>query len=134
MDTKLVIIGTVHSSIKNRASAPKMESEQGAVRARIEIVSEYAEGLDSLKPGSKLEIFTWFHKSDRDVLKVHPRGKEESPLRGVFTTRSPNRPNPIGLHRVTLVEIEEPLTLVVEPLEAIDGTPIIDIKPQLKGA
>jgi tRNA-Thr(GGU) m(6)t(6)A37 methyltransferase TsaA len=132
MNKELVIIGTIRSSITDRENAPKMESEPGAVRARIEIDPQYADGLDTMKPGSKLEIFTWFHLSDRKPLKVHPRGKENNPLRGVFTTRSPNRPNPIGLHRVTLVDIEEPLTLVVEPLEAIDGTPVIDIKPGLK--
>ena len=131
MDKELVIIGIIHSSIKNRAEAPKMESEPGAVQARIEMDPQYADGLDSLNPGAKLEIFTWFHQSDRKALKVHPRGNINNPMRGVFTTRSPNRPNPIGLHRVTLVAIEKPLTLVVEPLEAIDGTPVIDIKPQL---
>lgn len=132
MDKELVIIGTVHSSIKDRADAPKMESEAGAVRARIQMNPQYADGLYTLKPGAKLEIFTWFHLSDRKALQVHPRGNLSSPLRGVFTTRSPNRPNPIGLHRVTLVAVEEPLTLVVEPLEAIDGTPVIDIKPALR--
>ena len=80
-----------------------------------------------------MEIFPGFPQSDPDVLMVHPRGNKDVPKRGVFTTRSPARPNPIGLHRVTLVAIEEPLTLVVEPLEAIDGTPIIDIKPKPKG-
>lgn len=132
MDTKLAIIGTIHSDIKDLASAPKMEDEAGAVRARITIDPAYAEALDGLEPGAKLELFTWFHKSDRSVMKVHPRGIKERPLRGVFATRSPDRPNPIGLHRVTLVAVEEPLTLVVEPLEAIDGTPVIDIKPKPK--
>lgn len=133
MDKELVFIGTVRSSIKEIGAAPKMEDEDGAVRARIEMNPAYAEGLDGLEPGAQLELFTWFHKSDRSVLKVHPRGIKERPKRGVFATRSPARPNPIGLHRVTLVAIEEPLTLVVEPLEAIDGTPIIDIKPKPKG-
>jgi L-fuculose-phosphate aldolase len=130
MDKELVIIGTVQSAIKDLDSAPKMETEPGAVRARIVMDPAYAEAMDGLEPGAKLELFTWFHKSDRTVLKVHPRGNEKNPLRGVFATRSPARPNPIGLHRVTLVAMEEPLTLVVEPLEAIDGTPIIDIKPK----
>jgi L-fuculose-phosphate aldolase len=130
MDKELVIIGTVHSEIKDIDSAPKMETEAGAVRARIVMNPAYAEAMDGLEPGDRLELFTWFHKSDRTVLKVHPRGVKDRPLRGVFATRSPARPNPIGLHRVTLVAIEEPLTLVVEPLEAIDGTPIIDIKPK----
>jgi len=129
MDKELVIIGTIQSEIKDLASAPKMEDEAGAVRARIVMDSAYAEAMDGLKPGAKLELFTWFHKSDRTVLKVHPRGNKNTPVRGVFSTRSPARPNPIGLHRVTLVAIEDPLTLVVEPLEAINGTPIIDIKP-----
>lgn len=130
MDMQLLVIGTIRSEITDTASAPKMEDKPGAVRARIEIDPRYAEGLDSLEPGAELELFTWFHKSDRTALKVHPMGDMNRPMRGVFTTRSPNRPNPIGLHRVTLVDIEEPLTLVVETLEAIDGTPVIDIKPK----
>ena len=109
-----------------------MEDEPGAVRARLELDPKYLDGLDSMKPGCELELFTWLHKADRTVLKVHPRGNIKNPRRGVFTTRSPARPNPIGLHRVTLVAIEEPATLIVEPLEAIDGTPIIDIKPKPK--
>lgn len=133
MDKELVIIGTIRSTIKDLGTAPKMEDEPGAVQARIELDPAYAEGLDSMTPGAQFELFTWFHKAKRDVLKVHPRGKENLPKRGVFTTRSPFRPNPIGLHRVTLVAIEEPLTLIVEPLEAIDGTPVIDIKPKPKG-
>jgi L-fuculose-phosphate aldolase len=130
MDKELVIIGTIQSEIKDLDSAPKMEDEPGAVRARIVMDPAYAEAMDGLEPGAKLELFTWFHKSDRTVLKVHPRGNMNNPVRGVFSTRSPARPNPIGLHRVTLVAIEAPLTLVVEPLEAIDGTPVIDIKPK----
>ncbi|BDQ32536.1 tRNA (N6-threonylcarbamoyladenosine(37)-N6)-methyltransferase TrmO [Pseudodesulfovibrio portus] len=132
MDNQLVFIGTIRSSIKDITTAPKMETEPGAVRARIELDPKYAQGLDSMKPGDKLEIFTWFHKADRDVLMVHPRGNKNVPRRGVFSTRSPARPNPIGLHRVTLVALEG-LTLDVEPLEAIDGTPVIDIKPKPKG-
>ncbi|QGY41286.1 tRNA (N6-threonylcarbamoyladenosine(37)-N6)-methyltransferase TrmO [Pseudodesulfovibrio cashew] len=131
MDRELVIIGTIRSSIKDLENAPKMEDEPGAVRAQIEIDPAYAEGLDTMKPGAQLELFTWFHKAERDVLKVHPRGNKNNALRGVFTTRSPFRPNPIGLHRVTLVDIDG-TTLTVEPLEAIDGTPVIDIKPKPK--
>lgn len=131
MDRELIIIGYIRSSITDIHDAPKMEDEPGAVRAQIELEPDYQEGLDSMKPGAELELFTWFHKADRDVLKVHPRGKEDRPKRGVFTTRSPFRPNPIGLHRVTLIDIDG-CTLTVEPLEAIDGTPIIDIKPKPK--
>ncbi len=128
MDRELVFIGTVRSSIKDLHNAPKMEDEPGAVRARIELDPTYVDGLDEMRVGAELELFTWFHKADRSVLNVHPRGDKSRPQRGVFSTRSPFRPNPIGLHRVTLVEFDGPTTLIVEPLEAIDGTPVIDIK------
>lgn len=131
MDKELVFIGHIRSAITDLATAPKMEDEPGAVRAYIDLDPTYFDGLDSMTPGSELELFTWFHKADRNVLKVHPRGNMDRPMRGVFTTRSPARPNPIGLHRVTLVEIKG-TTLSVEPLEAIDGTPVIDIKPKPK--
>lgn len=131
MDKELVIIGYVRSSITDWRKAPKMEDEPGAVRAVIELEPTYAKGLDQMQLGAELELFTWLHKADRSVLKVHPRGKEDRPKRGVFTTRSPFRPNPIGLHRVTLIALEG-TTLTVEPLEVIDGTPIIDIKPKPK--
>ena len=130
MKPELTIIGYIRSSIKTRSDAPKMEDEPGAVQARIELNPAYADGLHTMRPGAELDLLTWFHKSSRDALKVHPRGNLNAPIRGVFTTRSPNRPNPIGLHQVTVVAIEEPATLIVEPLEAIDGTPVIDIKPR----
>lgn len=132
MDRELVIIGTIRSSITDLKTAPKMEDEPGAVQARIELESAYVDGLDAMEKGAQLDILTWFHKANRDVLKVHPRGKEDRPKRGVFTTRSPFRPNPIGVHQVTLVDFDGPTTLIVEPLEAIDGTPVIDIKPRKK--
>lgn len=128
MDRELKIIGVIHSSITDLETAPKMEHESGAVKARIEIDPAFREGLDSLKVGARIELFTWFHKAQRDVLSVHPRGDMSRPQRGVFTTRSPFRPNPIGLHRVTVVSING-LNIEVEPLEAINGTPVIDIKP-----
>lgn len=133
MDRELVIIGYVRSELTDVDAAPKMEDEPGAVRARIELDPAYLEGLDSMETGCELELFTWLHKADRSVLKVHPRSNTSHPKRGVFSTRSPARPNPIGLHRVTLIDLESPSTLVVEPLEVIDGTPIIDIKPKPKG-
>lgn len=132
MNLELVIIGTIKSSITNWRNAPKMEDEPGAVQARIEIDPDYAVGLDQMQIGAELDLLTWLHEADRSVLKVHPRGKEDRPPRGVFTTRSPFRPNPIGLHQVTLVGIENETTLIVEPLEAIDGTPVVDIKPRKK--
>lgn len=82
-------------------------------------------------PGDEIILITWFHQSKRDVLTVHPRGDKNSALTGVFTTRSPDRPNPSGLHKVTVLEING-TSLKVGPLEAIDGTPVVDIKPVLK--
>ncbi len=130
MDRELVFIGHIRSTITDLKSAPKMENERGAVRAEIEINPAYLVGLDNMKVGSSLEIFTWLHKADRSILKVHPRGDKNRPRRGVFSTHSPARPNPIGVHRVTLVALEG-TTLTVESLEAIDGTPVIDIKSAL---
>lgn len=129
MDMHLRRIGTIQSTIKTRENAPKMETEEGAVRAEIVIEPEYAEAMRDLKPGNKIELFTWFHLSDRSVQKCHPRGDKSRPQRGIFDTRSPDRPNPIGLHRVTIVSVDG-MVLTVEPLEALDGTPVIDIKPQ----
>jgi tRNA-Thr(GGU) m(6)t(6)A37 methyltransferase TsaA len=98
----------------------------------VEIDSAFAEGLDGITPGCEVILLTWFHKARRNVLKLHPRDNPENPLRGVFTTRSSNRPNPVGLHRVEVLEIDIQGRLRVRPLEALDGTPIIDIKPILR--
>jgi tRNA-Thr(GGU) m(6)t(6)A37 methyltransferase TsaA len=97
----------------------------------LEIDPAFTEGLDGITPGRELVVLTWFHEAQRNILKVHPRGNPANPLRGVFATRSPDRPNPIGLHRVTVIEVEERGRLRVGPLEVLDGTPIIDIKPVL---
>ncbi|SOB57756.1 tRNA-Thr(GGU) m(6)t(6)A37 methyltransferase TsaA [Pseudodesulfovibrio profundus] len=132
MDKELVIIGYVRSSIDNLEEAPKMEDEPGAVQATIELDPAYIDGLDQMEPGAELDIFTWLHKADRSVLKVHPRGIKDRPMRGVFTTRSPFRPNPIGVHRVTLKAIDNNSNLIVEPIEVIDGTPVVDIKSKPK--
>jgi tRNA-Thr(GGU) m(6)t(6)A37 methyltransferase TsaA len=78
-------------------------------------------------------LLTWLHQGRRDVLQVHPRDDPENPLKGVFATRSPDRPNPIGLHRVRVLEIAGSVRLRVEPLEAVDGTPVVDVKPVLPG-
>ena len=127
---ELFPIGWVRSSLKRRAEAPK-QGYEGAPDARIHIESRFRPGLDRLTPGQDLLILTWLHESRRDVLAVHPRRDHSQPLHGVFATRSPDRPNPIGLHRVRLLGIESGGVLHVAPLEAIDGTPIIDIKPVL---
>jgi tRNA-Thr(GGU) m(6)t(6)A37 methyltransferase TsaA len=123
-------IARVHSSLKQRAGAPRQGSE-GAPDARLEVLADFAPGLDGLEVGQEIVILTWLHQAERDVLKVHPRGDTRNPLSGVFATRSPDRPNPVGLHRVRILGIERGNWLHVHALEAIDGTPIVDIKPVL---
>jgi tRNA-Thr(GGU) m(6)t(6)A37 methyltransferase TsaA len=104
---------------------------EGAPDAWLEMDSAVAAGLEGVAAGNEVILITWLHKAHRDTLKVHPRGDKNRPLTGVFATRSPDRPNPIGLHRVTVLEISGN-RLKVGPLEAIDGTPIVDIKPILR--
>jgi len=124
-------IGVVRSTIKRRGDAPK-QGHEGAPDAWLEIEADVAEGIDGIAVGDELIILTWLHLARRDELKVHPRGDRSNPLTGVFDTRSPDRPNPIGLHRVVVREVKG-RRLLVGPLEAIDGTPIVDLKPALDG-
>ena len=98
----------------------------------IEVEPSVAGGLEGIAVGDELLLLTWFHEARRDVLQLHPRWDPSRPLTGVFNTRSPDRPNPLGLHRVTVLEVRDG-ELRVGPLEAIDGTPIVDIKPVLLG-
>jgi tRNA-Thr(GGU) m(6)t(6)A37 methyltransferase TsaA len=128
---ELVTVGRVHSTLTQRAAAPR-QGYEGAPDARIEIDPAYVHALDGMEAGQDILILTWLHQAQRDVLKVHPRGDLKNPLTGVFATRSPDRPNPIGLHRVRLVSIENGRWLHVDGLEAIDGTPVVDIKPVLE--
>lgn len=132
--TQFVIepIAHVHSTLTRLEDAP-MQADEGAPDAWLKFTPELAAGLLGIKPGDELLILTWFHLAERDVLQVHPRGDLNRPLTGVFATRSPDRPNPIGLHRVTVLEIAE-REIRVAPLEAIDGTPIVDVKPVLSGS
>jgi tRNA-Thr(GGU) m(6)t(6)A37 methyltransferase TsaA len=123
-------IGQVRSELKQRAGAPR-QGWEGAPNAILEIYSAFAEALDGLEVGQDIWIFTWLHESRRSVLKVNPRGEKLNPLTGVFATRSPDRPNPIGLHRAKILSIHADRELRVDGLEAIDGTPVIDIKPVL---
>lgn len=123
-------IGVVRSSLKRREDCPH-QGWEGAPDAWLEIDAPFVEGLDGVTPGCEVVLITWFHEADRNVLKVHPRGNPGTPLCGVFATRSPDRPNPLGLHRVEVVEVEKGGRLRVRPLEALDGTPIVDIKPVL---
>jgi len=126
-DPTLTILGHVRSSLKDRDSAPKSGAE-GAPGAWIELDAAYAPALLGLEVGNRILVVTWLHQGDRSVLQCHPRAERHRPLRGVFATRSPDRPNPIGLHEVTLLEIAAPARLRVHPLEAIDGTPVVDVK------
>ena len=121
-------VGIVHSSLRSCEGCPK-QGREGAPDAWLEIYTAFAEAFDGIAVGSDILILTWLHKGRRDLLKVHPRGNPSEPLRGVFATRSADRPNPIGLHRVEVLEFQKPARIRVRPLEALDGTPIIDIKP-----
>ncbi len=122
-------VGTVRSPLKDREGAPK-QGHEGAPQAWIEFEPEVLDALDGLRAGDRLILLTWFDRADRATLKVHPRSNPDSPLQGVFVTRSPDRPNPIGLHPVEVLAVEGARVLVNE-LEALDGTPIVDVKPQL---
>jgi tRNA-Thr(GGU) m(6)t(6)A37 methyltransferase TsaA len=126
-------VGVVRSQLKRREDAPK-QGYEGAPDAWLEIYPLFLDALEGITPNSEVLVLTWFHLARRDMLKVHPRGDPGNPLTGVFATRSPDRPNPIGLHRVTVLEIDNLRGVRVRPLEAIDGTPIIDIKPVLAGS
>jgi tRNA-Thr(GGU) m(6)t(6)A37 methyltransferase TsaA len=123
-------IGRVRSMLKNRADAPK-QGDEGAPDAWLELEPEFASGVRDLHVGDEILVLTWLDRGDRTVLEVHPRDDAASPLLGVFSTRSSDRPNPVGIHRVTIFEITRTGRLWVRALEAIDGTPIIDIKPVL---
>jgi tRNA-Thr(GGU) m(6)t(6)A37 methyltransferase TsaA len=122
-------IGVVRSKLIQLEDAP-MQGDEGAPDAWLELTPQAAQGLMGIQAGDELILLTWLHLAQRDVLQVHPRGDLNRPLTGVFATRSPDRPNPVGLHRVSVLEVAEQ-KLQVMPLEAIDGTPIIDIKPVL---
>ena len=129
-DYVLSPIGVLHSPLKQPGEAPRQGNE-GAPDAWLEVHASVAEGLDGIAVGDEMILITWLHQADRMILKVHPRDDQNLPLTGIFATRSPDRPNPLGLHPVTILEIAES-KLKVGPLEAIDGTPIVDIKPVIR--
>lgn len=122
-------VGVIRSEIKTRADAPK-QGPEGAPDAWLEIDPWAAEGLHRIAVGDEIVIITWFHQARRDVFQVHPRSHAGNPLTGVFATRSPDRPNPLGLHPVVVRAIDGN-RLRIGPIEAIDGTPVVDIKPVL---
>ena len=128
-DYVLYPLGFLQSPLKEPGEAPR-QGHEGAPDAWLEVNASVAEGLEGIEVGDEIILITWLHKAQRDILKVHPRGDVTVPQAGVFATRSPDRPNPLGLHRVTVLSIDEK-RLQVGPIEAIDGTPVVDIKPVL---
>lgn len=123
-------IGVVRSPLRARADAPN-QAYEGAPAAALEIDPAFADALHRIEPGDTLVVLTWLHLADRSMLQTHPRDDETIPLTGVFRTRSSDRPNPIGVHRVVVTAVEG-TTVRVDALEAIDGTPIVDLKVALK--
>jgi tRNA-Thr(GGU) m(6)t(6)A37 methyltransferase TsaA len=126
----VVPIGTVRSTLKSREQAPK-QGREGAPDAWLELEPAYREGARDLRAGQEIVVLTWLDRAQRTVLTVRPRDDERAPLTGVFSTRSPDRPNPIGIHRVRILEIADGFRLRVSDLEALDRTPIVDLKPVL---
>lgn len=129
-DYRIVPIGHVESSLTDPSDAPK-QGKEGAPDAWLVFSPEVAAGIRDLKAGTAVLVLTWLHKADRDVLEVHPRDDPGNPLTGVFSTRSADRPNPIGLHLVNVRQIDG-LRVRVGRIEAVDGTPVIDVKPVLE--
>jgi tRNA-Thr(GGU) m(6)t(6)A37 methyltransferase TsaA len=119
-------IGTVRSALNDLKAAP-LQGDEGAPDAWLELDARVAPALVGISVGMELMVLTWLHRAERDVLQVHPRGDTKRPLSGVFATRSPDRPNPVGLHRVKVLDVSG-TRLKVAQLEAIDGTPLVDIK------
>ena len=128
-DLSLRVVGHVESTLITRADAPR-QGDEGAPDAWIVFDESVRAALADLKAGDPIILISWLDRADRDVLAVRPRGDETRPLTGVFSTRSPDRPNPLGLHRVTVLAVDG-LRIQVSGLEAIDGTPIVDVKPVL---
>ncbi|WP_290059047.1 tRNA (N6-threonylcarbamoyladenosine(37)-N6)-methyltransferase TrmO [Amycolatopsis solani] len=122
-------VAHVRSPLTDRAAAPK-QGDEGAPPAHVVFAPDFHAAAADLRPGDRLVLLTWLHEADREVRAVHPRGDPARPSTGVFSTRSPDRPNPIGLHTVTVTAADKG-TLTVTGLEAIDGTPILDVKPVL---
>jgi tRNA-Thr(GGU) m(6)t(6)A37 methyltransferase TsaA len=125
----LRVVGHVRSSLQDLGTAAN-QGDEGGVRAQILLEDAYVSAAADLEAGDRLHVLTWLDRADREVLAVHPRDDRTRPLTGVFSTRSPDRPNPIGLHDITVVAVDGTV-LTVEPLEVVDGTPVIDLKPVL---
>ncbi len=128
-DLELNPIGRVESPLTDPAAAPK-QGDEGGADAWILFDSSVLDGLDGTAPGDRVIVLTWLDRADRALLRVHPRDDPSNPMRGVFSTRSADRPNPIGLHEVEVLAVEDS-RIQVHPLEAVDGTPVLDLKPVL---
>lgn len=131
MESTLKFIGQVHSTLKRKEDCPLQEYE-GSPAAEVEVFADYLKGISNITIGSELVLLTWLHAGDRRVIECVPRNNFDAPKIGVFSTRSPDRPNPIGLHTVKVTGISDEGFLTVSGLEVLDGTPLIDIKPVLK--
>ena len=123
-------IGRLASELRSTLDAPK-QGDEGGGEAWLELAPEYGEALAGIRVGDSVVILTWLHEARRDLLTVHPRGDTSQPMKGVFATRSPHRPNPIGLHSARVLQIA-PDRIKVGPIEAIDGTPVLDVKISLR--
>jgi tRNA-Thr(GGU) m(6)t(6)A37 methyltransferase TsaA len=132
MEITLRAIGHVESTLRTRDEAPK-QGEEGSPLAVLVFEASVKDALSNVQAGDGLLLLTWLDRADRNVLRVHPRDDRAAALRGVFSTRSQDRPNPIGVHRVTVVSILDPLRFQVRDLEAFDRTPIVDVKAMLEG-
>jgi len=126
---EVVPVGWVESTLTERAQAPR-QGDEGAPAAWLAFEPRVAEALRDLRPGIEIIVLTWLDRADREVLVTRPRDDPRNPLTGVFSTRSPDRPNPVGLHRVRVIAVDG-LRIQVAALEALDGTPVIDVKPVL---
>ena len=128
---ELIRVAVVESPLTDRAAAPR-QGDEGVPEATIVFEPGFLPALDGVAAGDELLVLTWLDRASRDVLRVHPRDDLTRPEQGVFATRSPDRPNPLGLHRVTVGEIDG-TRMRVSGLEALDGTPVVDVKPVLGG-
>jgi tRNA-Thr(GGU) m(6)t(6)A37 methyltransferase TsaA len=126
---ELMPVGWVESPLTDRASAPR-QGHEGSPEAWLVFEPWVLQGIEGIRAGDEVIVLTWLDRASRDVLRVHPRGDVANPKQGVFNTRSPDRPNPIGLHRVEVAAIEGN-RFRVRNLEALNGTPIVDVKPVL---